>query len=67
MTDKKKLAAKAAKPAAKQYIVLEAFLDRSGKLWNKGDLFPVGKLSAEELKTYATAENKIGRAVIAEK
>lgn len=62
----RKPAAKAVKPAAKQYVALESFFDRAGQLWNKGDSFPADKLSAEELKIYATAENKIGRAVVKE-
>ena len=64
-TPKAEAAPKATKPVAKKYVVLEPFQDRNGILYPEGAEFPADKYSAKELAIYATAENRIGRAVVA--
>lgn len=51
----------------KEYIALEAFYDRNGRLFHEGDVFPAEEYSADELLIYATKNNRINRAVVKQK
>ena len=67
MATKKKPADKPATSKSREFVVLETFVDRGGIKHIKGAAFPFSKYSAEDLKIYTTAENRIGRAVVKEK